>query len=213
MRIDRPHKRDLAQISGKDPKDQKQIGCNLRDLAKAAGVSLSAIHYHFGSKRAVLADIFARRAQDLVERRVALLQVLKRNSDGQYSLEGILDAFLRPAFEVTRGDRNDLFNRLLARLAAESGEVTRTIISEAFDENDMRFIDEIAKTVPRITREDIHWRFLFFVGAMIYTMSDSGQLVGLSNGKCDAQDTDAALRNMVLTFKVLFEAPSANIKI
>ena len=183
-------------------------GVSFRDLAKAAGVSLSAIHYHFGSKRAVLADVFARRARRLVERRLALLRGLHRNRQGQYRLQDVLDAFLRPAFEVTQGDRNDLFNRLLARLAVESGEVMRKIISEAFDENDLLFIDEIAKTVPHLKREDVHWRFHFFVGAMIYTMSDAGQLMGLSGGRCDAHDTEMALKNMVSAFTALFEATS-----
>ena len=35
---------------------------SFRDLTAAAGVSLSAIHYHFGSKEAVFSEIFARRA-------------------------------------------------------------------------------------------------------------------------------------------------------
>ena len=35
---------------------------SFRDLTQEAGVSLSAIHYHFGSKAGVLSEIFARRA-------------------------------------------------------------------------------------------------------------------------------------------------------
>jgi len=182
---------------------------SFHDLAKAAKVSLSAIHHHFGSQQAVLADAFARRAQLVVGRRLELLGGLQRNSQGQYRLQDILDAFLRPAFEVTRGSRDDPFNRLLACLAAESTDVKRKIISEAFDENDLVFVEEITKTLPHLKREDVHWRFHFFVGAMIYTLSNAGQLMGLSGDKCDAHDTEAALKNMVLTFTALFEAPSA----
>ncbi len=36
---------------------------SFRDLTQEAGVSLSAIHYHFGSKAGVLSEIFARRAK------------------------------------------------------------------------------------------------------------------------------------------------------
>jgi AcrR family transcriptional regulator len=173
---------------------------SFRDLANEAGVSLSAIHYHFGSKEGVLKEVFARRAEEMVRRRDQLLDALERDAQGKLPLEGIIDAFVRPALEVTRGDRNDLFNRLLVRLSVEASDVARDIISRAFDKNDLRFIDEIEKALPHLTRADIHWRFHFFVGAMIYTMSDAGQLSGLSGGECNASETDVALSQLTTAF-------------
>ena len=90
---------------------------SFRSLTDAAGVSLSAIHYHFGSKEAVFSEVFSRRAALLTKRRVELLEAARRYGGRPPSLESILDAFLRPAFEVTHGDRNDLFNRLRARVS------------------------------------------------------------------------------------------------
>jgi AcrR family transcriptional regulator len=180
---------------------------SFRDLTAAAGVSLSAIHYHFGSKEAVLAEIFVRRAGLLTKRRLELLESAHRYGSKPASLESILDAFLRPAFEVTRGDRNDLFNRLRARVSLEHRATTREIVSRAFDANDLLFIDELKAAVPELTHEDVHWRFHFMVGAMIYTMSDSGQLEGLSRGACATSETDFALLSMVKTFASLFRSP------
>ena len=180
---------------------------SFRDLTAAAGVSLSAIHYHFGSKEAVFSEIFARRASLLTKRRLELLEAALRYGGRPASLESILDAFLRPAFEVTHGDRNDLFNRLRARVSLEHSATTRDIVSRAFDENDLRFIDELKAALPELTHEDLHWRFHFLVGAMIYTMSDSGQLEGLSGGKCSSTKTDFALASMVATFSALFRSP------
>jgi AcrR family transcriptional regulator len=181
---------------------------SFRDLTEAAGVSLSAIHYHFGSKDAVLSEIFARRAALLTKRRIELLEAARRYSGRPPSLESILDAFLRPAFEVTRGDRNDLFNRLRARVSLEPSATTREIVSRAFDENDLIFIDELKAALSALTREDVIWRFHFLVGAMLYTMSDSGQLEGLSGGTCSPTETDFALASMVKTFSALFRSPS-----
>ena len=181
---------------------------SFRDLTAAAGVSLSAIHYHFGSKEAVFAEVFARRSSLLTKRRLELLEAARRYGGRPPSLESILDAFLRPGFEVTRGDRNDLFNRLRARVSLERGGTTREIVSCAFDENDLIFIDELKAALPALTHEDVHWRFHFLVGAMIYTMSDSGQLEGLSGGACSPSDTDFALASMVQTFSALFRSPS-----
>jgi AcrR family transcriptional regulator len=181
---------------------------SFRDLTDAAGVSLSAIHYHFGSKQAVLSEIFARRAALLTNRRLELLEAAHRYSERRPSLESILDAFLRPAFEVTRGDRNDLFNRLRARVSLEHGATTRKIVSRAFDDNDLRFIEELKTALPDLSYEDVHWRFHFLVGAMLYTMSDSGQLEGLSGRKCQPTQTDVALQTMITTFASLFRSPS-----
>src|SRR6185437_3977121 len=181
---------------------------SFRRLTAAAGVSLSAIHYHFGSKEAVLAEIFVRRAGMLTMRRLELLEAARRYGGKPASLESILDAFLRPAFEVTRGDRNDLFNRLRARVSLEHRATTREIVSRAFDANDLVFIDELKAALPELSHEDVHWRFHFLVGAMIYTMSDSGQLEGLSAGACSPTETDFALLSMVKTFASLFRSPA-----
>jgi AcrR family transcriptional regulator len=181
---------------------------SFRDLTAAAGVSLSAIHYHFGSKEAVLSEIFARRAGLLTKRRQELLEAARRYGSKPASLESVLDAFLRPAFEVTRGDRNDLFNRLRARVSLEHRAITREIVSRAFDANDLLFIDELKAALPELSHEDVHWRFHFMVGAMIYTMSDSGQLEGLSAGACSPTETDFALLSMVKTFASLFRSPA-----
>jgi AcrR family transcriptional regulator len=181
---------------------------SFRDLTAAAGVSLSAIHYHFGSKQAVLSEIFARRASLLTRRRLDLLEAAHRYQGAPLTLESLLDAFLRPAFEVTHGDRNEVFNRLRARVAMEHSAVTRDIIRRAFDENDLFFIAELSAALPGLTPEDLHWRFHFLVGAMIYTMSDSGQLEGLSEGRCSSRQTDLALAHLVATFSALFRAPA-----
>jgi len=181
---------------------------SFRDLAGAAGVSLSAINYHFGSKLALFSEVFLRRAAPMTSRRLELLDAAIRYGGHPLPLESILDAFLRPAFEVTHGDRNDLFNRLRARVAMEQGATTRKIVSQAFDENDFRFISELSATLPHLTEEDLHWRFHFLVGAMLYTMSDSGQLEGLSGGRCTTAETALALATMTKTFAAVFQAPS-----
>lgn len=65
---------------------------------------------------------------------------------------------------MTQGDRNDVFNRLLARLTVERSEVTREIKSAAFDENDRMFIAALQRALPGLDPETIHWRFHFLVG-------------------------------------------------
>jgi AcrR family transcriptional regulator len=192
----------LFAISGYD-------AVSFRDLTAAAGVSVSAIHYHFGSKQALLLEVFTRGAALMTKRRCELLDAAKRYGRHLLTLESILDAFLRPAFEVTHGDRNHLFNRLRARISTEHSVTTREIVSSAFDENDLIFIEELKRALPSHSDKDVHWRFHFLVGAMIHTMSDSGQLEGLSGGACSTSETELALPTMIETFAALFRAPPA----
>ena len=140
-------------------------------------------------------------------RRLELLAAARRYGGEPLSLESVLDAFLRPAFEVTHGDRNDLFNRLRARVSLEPSAITREIVSRAFDENDLAFIRELSASLPALNDEDLHWRFHFLVGAMLYTMLNSGQLEGLSGGACSSVKTDEALAAMVQAFSALFRSP------
>jgi AcrR family transcriptional regulator len=195
---------DAAEILFSE-RSPEQVG--FRELATAAGVSLSAIHYHFGSKEALLKEIFAIRAAPLTQKRAENLARLERE-DRADDLGAILDAFVRPAFDVTRGNREDLFNKLRARLAVEASTMTRETISDAFDASDAVFLESIHRAVPGLTKADVYWRFHFFVGAMIYTMSDSGQLEGLSMGACSPSSVEESIAQLVRSFTAVFKAPS-----
>jgi AcrR family transcriptional regulator len=180
---------------------------SFRDLTGRAGVSLSAVHYHFGSKEALLGEVFARSARPITERRLHLLDQVGLGADGRPSLERVLEAFLRPAFEVTGNDRANRFNRLRARVAFETTATARRILGAAFDECDNRFIAMLSAAVPGLSRREVLWRFHFLVGAMIYTMADPGQLEGLSDGLCSPADVEEVSRRMVPYLAAAFRAP------
>jgi AcrR family transcriptional regulator len=53
------------------------LGVSVRDITDAAGQNGAAIHYHFGSRDALVGAVIARRAHDLAARRRAALQALR----------------------------------------------------------------------------------------------------------------------------------------
>ncbi len=53
------------------------LGVSVRDVTDAAGQNGAAIHYHFGSRDALVGAVIARRAGDLAARRRAALQALR----------------------------------------------------------------------------------------------------------------------------------------
>ena len=67
----------------------------------------------------------------------------------------------------------------------EPETTTRKILSKAFDQSSRQFIDALIKALPQIPRAEIEWRFHFMLGAMFYTMADSGRIQALTNGRVD----------------------------
>jgi len=183
---------------------------SFRDITARAGVSLSAIHYHFGSKLGILEEIFSEHARRLTEQRAALLHHVSHDAEGRPVLDSVLEAFLRPSFLPLNGESNDMFNKLRLRLSVEATPVIRGILGDAFDVSDRGFIAALAEALPDRSESSIYWRFHFMVGAMLYTMADPGQLEGLSHGACSSADSTYALKHMVSAFSAAFRALEAD---
>ena len=178
-------------------------GVSLRELTAKAGVNLAAIHYHYGSKEALLAELFARSAKPIVKWRLDLLAKARRRPDGRPVLEDVIEAFLRPSLQSGRR-QNANFVHLRARLALERDEAVRRILSEAFDASSRTFIEAIAEALPDLPRDELYWRFHFMLGSMAYTMADSGRIQTLSGGECDPSEADQALKRMVSVYCGVF---------
>ncbi|MGH9808635.1 MAG: hypothetical protein ACRD9W_15555, partial [Terriglobia bacterium] len=114
-------------------------------------------------------------------------------------LEPILDAFLRPA--LTLGVQPQFggpaFVKLRARLATEPETMKRKILSKAFDLSSRKFIDAITLALPQMPRAEVEWRFHFMLGAMFYTMANSGRIQSLTNGRVDPGNVKRALHHMI----------------
>ena len=56
---------------------------SLREITAAAGVNIAAVHYHFGSKKMVLEELFAQRSEPIAKRRLELLSQVRRFKKGK----------------------------------------------------------------------------------------------------------------------------------
>ncbi len=171
-------------------------GVSLREITTAAGANSAAAHYHFGSKDAVLAELFQERARAIVERRLDLLARVPRDGRGAASAEDLLRAFLRPSLDVVAAPGGPAFMRLRARLAFEAAAVRREVLARAFDASSRTFLDELRLALPDVSVEDLRWRFHFTLGAMTYTMAAPGRIESITDGALDTTD-DTALEQLV----------------
>jgi AcrR family transcriptional regulator/transposase len=190
--------------------EQGYRGVSLRAVMRECGVNAAAVHYHFGSKEALLEEIFMRRAGALNEARLRLLKrcLPPAAPDDALMLERILYAYLSPAFSLPDGDEGvRRFTRLRSVIAHESAELSQHLITRHFNETSGHFIVALRRVLPWLPESALFWRFHFLLGAQYYTLSNPGRIESLSGGSCDAGDLQNALDEMVAFVAAGLRAP------
>ncbi|QDM14756.1 TetR/AcrR family transcriptional regulator [Tardiphaga sp. vice352] len=180
---------------------------SLREITAAAGVNTAAAHYHFGSKEAVLKELFSRRAQPIADRREELLGQLEPDTSGRPVLEDILAAFLRPGLEALGTPDGMAFSMMRARMAFEREEVRRAALSQAFNRTSEMALKALAKALPDLPNHTLHWRFHFLLGSMVYTMAMPGRIESITHDGIDTVEPETALAELVRFAAAGFRAP------
>ena len=107
-------------------------GVSLRAINAAADLSPAALHYHFGSKRALVEALLERHMSLLMEQRRQLLDALETSAQPP-SARSVLDALVRPLAELLarEGEAGHRYLRLLSRLQAD-GDLDERFVLEHY---------------------------------------------------------------------------------
>ena len=155
---------------------------SLRALTAAAQVNLAAVHYHFGSKAALIRAIFERRLAPLNAERLGELDALEDAARGRpLTPAGIIEAFFGPVLRMSMNleSGGHRFIRLLGRAHAESRPVIRELLESAYVEVVERFRAALYRALPQMPEKELAWRMHFMLGAMSYVIAgtDAVQLI------------------------------------
>ncbi len=189
-------------------------GTSMRAVTQAAGTSVSAANYHFGSKEELLRATLERRVAPMNARRLETIDALEAEAAGApLPLEAILDAFLRPVFEVR--DTRSHARFVAARLYSDPPELVSSLKADLFGEVSDRFLDALARVFPERSRAEIGLRFQLAIGAMVHVMSghlhDAPHLAELfdaaSGGNPDLLSDESVLRHMIAFIAAGLRAP------
>lgn len=171
---------------------------SVRDITAEAGVNLASVNYHFGSKDALLFEIFRRRTAELNRERARMLHEANDRHGGAPPVRDILEAFFAPPLRwgSPSGDRR-VSVQFIIRARSEGTEEMREALR-----NDVshlaRFADALIKARPGLPREDVYWRLHFCLG-MVHNnrFAEFDRLHVLSDGLTREGDIDALLKRML----------------
>lgn len=163
---------------------------SLRAIIAAAGVNSAAIHYHFGSKEALIEALFARRITPINEERLARLDGLERARKLDH--ESLLRAFLEPMLgnSALLGDQGQVARAALGRLLTEEPRSFRLLAEEHVREVKSRFAHAVANTSAGVGVEEATERIEYAMGAMLHAFARP------AFGPGESPDRDIAHRRM-----------------
>jgi AcrR family transcriptional regulator len=144
-------------------------GVSMRNLTKLAGTNLASVNYHFGSKENLFTEVIARRIRPINARRLELLAVaMEQGGESGPSLKQVLDAFVRPMFEMgATTEQREHLRLLITRVFTEADSVSMPIFETELLPVGQQFGKAISLARPNLEYKQIAMGMFFFVGATI----------------------------------------------
>jgi AcrR family transcriptional regulator len=171
---------------------------SVRDITAEAGVNLASVNYHYGSKDALLFDIFRRRTAELNRARVRMLHEASDAHQGRPPVRAILEALIAPPVRwlAPQGDRL-ISLQFIIRARSEGTEQMREALGKDVSHL-RRFADALLAARPELPAEDVYWRLHFVLG-MIHNnrFAEFDRLHTLSEGVTHEDDAEALIKRMV----------------
>ena len=167
----------------------------VRDIAAKSKVNQALINYHFKNKRGLFNAVFERRASVLLQERVDLLNAAKIKAKKKpIPLKELIYAFVYPPLRMASEDKGGRsFVKLQARLHNEPKEIESALRAKLYDKVSLLFIDELKRTLPKLSESSICWRLIFVMGLYLYVASNTGRLEVISKGRAKGGNLKQAL--------------------
>ncbi len=169
---------------------------SVREIAAHAGVNSALVGYYFRGKQALFNEVYRAHTAPLAKERMKRLNALVKGGC-MPSVEEVLKAWLLPW--VSRGDEGGekaLHLRLTANLSTERWEHTRKVTSY-MQRTHTAFINVLHGCLPSLSKETLMWRLHFLMGSIAFGIRVPNPLLALSKGKCDPNDLESTVAQLI----------------
>ena len=172
---------------------------SLRNIIASARVNLAAVHYHFGSKQALVHAVIARRLRPINEERLAKLAEARANAGKQpVKLERVLECLFRPLFRLQANPKaGPTFARLVGRVMGERNEGLQKFMMGELAEVIIQFSAAFETALPGLAREETDWRSHFMAGAMAHPLCNAALLARFPGTDAGASDYETTVRRLI----------------
>lgn len=182
---------------------------SLREINRAAGqANASALHYHFGSRDALIEAIVALRMQPLDERRLALLR--DAGLLGSLRPAELADAMVLPLSEVVREapPQENGWVRFLAQIYAGSYVDLAALVRRLGYDTSLRLLARHARAaLPHVPRELLDQRLVVCMRQSVYALADWQRGVLERQGGARMDGFDLFEANLLDTVAAALAAP------
>jgi AcrR family transcriptional regulator len=152
---------------------------SMREITSEAKVNLAAANYHFGSKEALLEEVFKRRLIPLNAIRSEALNKVKSEAAAggkKPEVADVLRAFVEPTVRFCCLEPGAThFSSLVGRSMSDTDATVRTIFMKYILPLFKQLSALLAEALPQIEPQRVFWRLQFVIGATSHTMRILGK--------------------------------------
>jgi AcrR family transcriptional regulator len=186
-------------------------GASLRDIARDAGVSLTLLNHHFGSKFQLLSAVIdAHRA--MLDERVTALLAATAAGPGNFTARDLVQVWIRIGFETAAATDGEMFLRLVARVIDDPSEEAAQVVREKLDDAALIFIDALQQCYPAATRYAAASAYIYVSASLLKFLVSSKRLFRLAQAGAPAspiaEDQERLTRFLVAGIEAALQGQS-----
>ncbi|MGB3626559.1 MAG: TetR/AcrR family transcriptional regulator [Henriciella sp.] len=171
-------------------------GTTLAAVAKEAGVDTALMRYYFVNKRRLFVAVVKRRSEPSNRLRQEAMAAYREKAGDNMTLEGIIDAFTRPAFELGFNDEGWRNYAAIITFVAGSRGWLRKLMTAMFDHVSRELIADMKTIMPHATEADLYWAYHFMTAAYVSSIGTTERIDVLSGGTISSSDFAALARRI-----------------
>ena len=181
---------------------------SLREINRAAGQkNVAALHYHFGTREALLEAIFERRMSGINRRRVSMLDDIEATGDAT-AIREMVEALVLPLAELLDpAARGGHYIRFLAQAISDPGVDVGGLVRNKFDHGMARIRNMARRSFPELPPAIVDERMRLAAAHMVHALADKAREQASGRPPGHAGETALFVSNLIDTVAGALAAP------